>query len=107
MKSRLRVRGAAQPHRGRITVEYGRPFVDLQTPQTLDRGRRSGRELDAADKLCLVLFGQTGPAPCAGDPAGQLRVRESSFPIPWTEIVNISFQVARLVQAGAQSGAVG
>jgi hypothetical protein len=90
-KSRCRVRDSGEPNRGAIEIDCGR-YVPAAS---LRRDISWGHELDVSDKQCLTIFRHEGPMCWTGDE--DRRVRELAMPIPWTEIVNIQFEVRRPV----------
>jgi hypothetical protein len=90
-KGHCAVRDSAEPNQGRIVVEYG------TTCEThVESARRyfaEGYELDFSDKSCLTLFSQEGPDPSL--PYSAHQVKDKIIPIPWSEIVQIQFEVRR------------
>lgn len=98
-KGRLRVADAAAPDEGRIVVECGRPLVGRDR-EGGELGARAGDEVDFADKYYLVLFGRR----LLVLPDGQARLAESSTPVLWTDVVNIRFEVERVVVKRAAGG---
>jgi hypothetical protein len=88
-KGHVRVRESGEPNLGDIVVMHG-------AAATEGRGRCCGDELDTSDPLCLAVFRRREVNYAGEGP----RLEESSFPIPWTEIVNITFEVRRPVTLG-------
>lgn len=89
---RLRVRGTDDPNRGRVVVEHNQA-VRGAAPLV---ATRHGSELDVSDERCLALIRWEGPLTPDGGGAGQ-GITESITPIPWTDILNVRFEIFRPV----------
>jgi hypothetical protein len=88
---RLRVRGADDPNRGRVVVEHNQA-VRGAAPLV---ATRHGSELDVSGERCLALIRWEGPlTPDGGAGEG---ITESITPIPWTDILNVRFEIFRPV----------
>jgi hypothetical protein len=91
-KNRLRLPDA-EPGAGRILVECSLPA----SRSGAESRTWAGDEVDVADKDYLVLFGRRAVDRRPEDPGSHLRIAESSIPVLWTDIVNIRFEVERVV----------
>jgi hypothetical protein len=100
-ENRLRVRDSAEPNRGLIIVEHVRAEDGAMLML------RQGCELDMADTFCLTLVDREGPIRLEGSLSCRQGIKESTTPIPWTEIRNIRFEVIRPLDPGLDTGKAG
>jgi hypothetical protein len=102
-KNRFRVKNVAPEQNGSVVIESQGPHATLNgVAGTLVYPVRtfSGEELEVSDKLCLVLF---DTSELAGSEGTAERIRETVIPLPWSEIVNVRFEVTREVEAKGTS----
>jgi hypothetical protein len=86
-RNHLRVRDVAAEADGRIIVEHG----------VEHRSSKAGSELDVSDKLCLTLFDTNESRSSSGE---ETRTTHT-IPIPWTEILNVRFEITSPFAAAA------
>jgi hypothetical protein len=98
-KNRLQVKGATAPNHAKIIIEAGRHWYSmggLTGTSALPGRSYSGAELEISDKWCVVLAGQEEDKNCQGESNKMDEITETLIPVPWTDIVNLRFELTRV-----------